>query len=73
MDKELEEILDNVIQQGFDRATELLAFCSRAQTIMQLARNYGKLYDWSSSGDGEQWLRDFKAYLKIQTGDNNAS
>jgi|TARA_R110000824_G_scaffold399397_1_gene604818 hypothetical protein len=65
MNEEMEQILNHAIQEGYNRAMELLQLCSRAQVIIQSTQN--------PSHASLQWLKDFTAYLKIQTGDNNAS
>jgi hypothetical protein len=50
-----------VAKEGYERAIELLVLCSRAQALIR------------PTEEGMQWLRDFEAYLRIQTGDNDAS
>ena len=67
MSKQQEEILDMISTQS-QRATDLLALCVKAQTIM--------LNDWEESrkvsgwgqerDDMKAWLVDFKNYLERQ-------
>ena len=52
-----EDTISYLTNEGFARAMELLDFCVRAQTLIP------------ATEEGLQWLRDFGAYLLIQTGD----
>ena len=51
-----------VVREGYNRAMELLEFCNRATALIP------------KTEEGIQWLKDFEAYLRIQTGElQNAS
>ena len=73
MNKETEQIMNHAIQEGYNRAMELLQLCSKAQVIMERANLLGLFVGFSFADDAQQWVKDFTAYLKIQTGDNDAS
>ena len=64
-----DDILLHAVREGYNRATELLNLCVKADELLHRA---GVNIRWQSNTaelkeEMEQWKKDFVAYLKIQT------